>query len=57
MQTKSEIGLDLANLVDSYEMKSYEVSKQKSKLKRLRKEQRELKQELLLKLMEYRKFI
>ena len=25
METKSEIGLDLANLVDSYEMKSYEV--------------------------------
>ena len=57
MAVKEEVGIELANLFDSYVIKTYEVKEQKTKLKQLRKEHRELKKEVLSKLKDYRQFI
>lgn len=57
MVYKQELESELAVLIDSYDKTFREMKNTQTKLKSLRKEQRELKVEIIHKLKQYRKFI
>lgn len=57
MVYKQELECELADLWDSYDKTFREMKNTETKLKSLRKEQRELKKEIFYKLKMYRKFI
>lgn len=57
MVYKQELESELAVLIDSYDKTTNEVKTTHKQLKALKKQQRELKREILYKLQKYRKFI
>lgn len=56
MDSKEDVESKLAKLSNDYDLKVLEIKEQKSKLKSLNKERRELQQEIRKTLREYRKF-
>ena len=57
MAYKEELESELAGLIDSYDKTFSEMKNTQNKLKSLRREQRELRKEIIVKLKQYRKFI
>lgn len=57
MAYKQELESELAGLIDSYDKTFREMKNTQTKLKSLRREQRELRKEIIVKLKQYRKFI
>ena len=57
MAYKQELESELAGLIDSYDKTFREMKNTQNKLKSLRREQRELRKEIIVKLKQYRKFI